>query len=128
MPTESAHASRDKLLLLLFGPSASQRRSQTALEGPVGGPQGRHVVISPHLLQGGGDGPQRFMLGPHQGRAAQEDVAGGVGLLPAHRAERGCAARVVALRAPAPPGGRQPDPVSPLGGAGPVSCSELVDV
>ena len=59
----------------------------------------------------------------HQGRAVQENVAGVVGLLPAHGAERSRAARVVALRAPASSEGHQPMPdlVPPLGGV----CSVL---
>ena len=46
------------LLLLLLVPPPLSRRSRAALEGPVGGPQGRHNVSAPHLLQAGGYGPQ----------------------------------------------------------------------
>ena len=50
----------------------------------------------------------------------------GVGFLPAYRAAGRAALRVVAQLAL--PGGRLPDPVSPLGGDGPVAGSQLVDV
>ena len=49
-----------------------------------------------------------------------------VGFLPAYRAAGRAALRVVALLAL--PGGRLPDPVSPLGRDGPVAGSQLVDV
>ena len=65
------------------------------------------------------------MSGPHQGWAAQQHVPGCVCLLPAYCAEGRAAARVLA--ALALPGGRLPNPVTPLGGAGPVAGSELVD-
>ena len=96
-----------------------------ALEGPVGGPQGRHDVVAPHILRTGGDGAHQPESGLHQGRAAQEDVPRSVRLLPAYW-RSAVAVRVLAPRAA--PRGALPDPVPPLGRAGPVASSQLVNV
>ena len=101
-------------------------RSRTAQEVPVCGPQGRHDVCAPHVLHFGVEASQQFVPGAHEGRAAQDHVLRSVGFLPAYRAEGRAALRVVALLAL--PGGRLPDPVSPLGRGGPVAGSQLVDV
>ena len=92
----------------------------------MGGSQGRHDVVAPHVLRAGGDCAQQPESGPHQGRAAQEDMSRCVRLLSAYWAEVCAAMRVLALRAA--PGGALPDPVPPLGGAGPVASSQLVNV
>ena len=95
-------------------------------EVPVRGPQGRHDVCAPHVLHFGVEASQQFVTGAHGGRAAQEHVLRSVGFLPAYRAAGRAALRVIALLAL--PGGRLPDPVSPLGRNGPVAGSQLVDV
>ena len=97
-----------------------------AQEVPVCGPQGRHDVCAPHVLHFGVEASQQFVPGAHEGWAAQDHVLRGVGFLPAYRAAGRAALRVVALLAL--PGGRLPDPVSPLGRDGPVAGSQLVDV
>ena len=56
-------------------------------------------------------------------RAAQEHVPRHVRFLPAYWAEGRAALWVIAL-----PGGRLPDPVSPLGRDGPATGSQVVDV
>ena len=95
-----------RLLLLVFIPPPLARRSRSALEGIVGGPQGRHDAVAPHVLRARRDGAQLSEAGPHQGRIAQQHVLGSVSFLPADRAG-GCGAALV------------PAPVTCSGGACP---------
>ena len=79
----------------------------------MSGSQSRHDGVVSHVLRAGRDGAQQSEAGPHQGRAAQQDVLGGICFLPADQAE-GCGAALV-LASVACTGGRLSDPVSPLG-------------
>ena len=114
------------VVVVVIPPTPLSGRSQSALEGSVCGPQGRHDDTAPHVLRARLDGAQQSVSGAHQGRAAQQHMPRRVCFLPADRAEGSIAALVLALVAV--PGGAQPDPVSPLGGDGPMSGSELVSV
>ena len=101
------------LLLLFLPPAASEtRRSQTALEVPHGGRQGRHLSVFSDILRRRADGTQPPEAPFHEGRAAQEDVLWCVSLILAHDAPTRRTAAVRAL--PAVVGGVSSNPVQVL--------------